>query len=527
MQTSRPWGLLGVAAGVAGLATSYLAAKALTIRDPPLVAAAELVVRFTPGAVVEWAIETLGPADKPVLMLLVVLVLLAGFVAAGWAWPRGWWRSVLVWVLLAGAGLLAVQLQRGAGMVDAVPIGVGLATSLLCQALLVRLAGPASPAGETAAETAGETEGHSSPEGRTGAAPGRRGLLAGLGATVVLAVAATTFGRVVGNRKRAIQESRRLVRIPGVTDRDPPPRARVDVPGVTSWQTPNEDFYRIDTTLAVPTIDPSQWRLRIHGMVEREVVLTYQQLIDMELTEAWITLNCVSNPVAGPLIGNAWWSGVLTERLLRMARPLPDADAVLQTSDDGWNCSTPLSAMTDVRDAMVAVAMNGEPLPLEHGFPARTIVPGLYGFTSACKWVVDWEVTRFVDVDAFWTQRGWAEQAPVRLGSRIDVPSAGDTVPAGSVRVGGMAWHQHVGISAVEVAVDGGDWQSAEVALPRTNDTWVQWAATVEVGPGDHVLRVRARDKRGEVQTGVRRDVVPDGATGWHEVGFSASDEDD
>jgi DMSO/TMAO reductase YedYZ molybdopterin-dependent catalytic subunit len=196
----------------------------------------------------------------------------------------------------------------------------------------------------------------------------------------------------------------------------------------------------------------------------------------------------------------------------------------LQTSHDGWTCGTPLVALTDARDAMLAVAMNGEPLPLEHGFPVRTIVPGLYGYVSACKWVVDLEVTRFDQIRAYWTARGWSEEGPVKIASRIDVPSSGDTVTAGALRVGGVAWAQHTGIESVEVALDGGEWQPAEVAHVPTTDTWVQWAATVAVEPGDHLVRVRAIDKGRNVQTGVERDVLPDGATGWHTVDFTAED---
>ena len=203
---------------------------------------------------------------------------------------------------------------------------------------------------------------------------------------------------------------------------------------------------------------------------------------------------------------------------------LDGADAVLQTSQDGWNCATPLEALTDDRDAMLALAMNGSPLPIEHGFPVRTVVPGLYGYVSATKWVVDMEVTRFADVDAYWTQRGWGERGPVKTASRIDVPRSGSTVVAGPVRVGGVAWHQHTGISAVEVSLDGGPWQPMELGRVPSADTWVQWGGTVDVGPGDHLMRVRATNADGVVQTPVERDVLPDGATGHDVVDFSAEE---
>ena len=283
--------------------------------------------------------------------------------------------------------------------------------------------------------------------------------------------------------------------------------------------TPNDAFYRIDTALAVPAVEPETWQLRIHGLVDRELVLTYQDLVDRELTEAWITLNCVSNEVGGDLIGNAWWSGVRIADLLRAAGVQEGADAVLQTSDDGWTCGTPLSALTDERNAMLAVAMNGRPLPIEHGFPVRTIVPGLYGYVSACKWVVDLKVTRFAEIEAYWTERGWSELGPVKIASRIDV--------AERTRIAGVAWAQGTGIEGVEVSIDGGDWVPASLARVPNVDTWVQWVLAVDLEPGEHVAQVRATDRDGLVQTGEEQDPVPDGATGWHTVTFTASEPDE
>jgi DMSO/TMAO reductase YedYZ molybdopterin-dependent catalytic subunit len=262
-------------------------------------------------------------------------------------------------------------------------------------------------------------------------------------------------------------------------------------------------------------------------MVDREVVVTYQQLIARETTEAWVTLNCVSNEVGGDLIGNAWWSGVRIAGLLELAGVQPGADAVLQTSSDGWTCGTPLSALTDPeRAAMLAVAMNGRPLPIDHGFPVRSIVPGLYGYVSACKWVVEMKVTRFADIEAYWTGKGWSERGPVKMSSRIDVPRDGTEVPAGIVTVAGVAWAQHTGIEGVEIALDGEAWRPARIAAVPNEDTWVQWAATVEVEPGDHTVKVRATDRTGLVQTGVVRDVLPDGATGWHTITFKTKEQE-
>lgn len=311
--------------------------------------------------------------------------------------------------------------------------------------------------------------------------------------------------------------------LPGARRPLPPAPAGASFDGIDGLAplfTPNDRFYRIDTALSAPTVSPNDWSLRIHGMVDRELTLSYQDLVDRELTEAWVTLCCVSNQVGGELIGNAWWSGVPVRELLAEAGVQDGADAVLQTSQDGWTCGTPLEALTDDRNALLAVAMNGKPLPVEHGFPVRTVVPGLYGYVSATKWLVDLRVTRFEDVDAYWTERGWSERGPVKTQSRIDVPRPGARVEAGRLRVGGSAWAQHTGIERVEVQLDGGPWRRALLGTVPNVDTWVQWRADLEVDPGTHTLAVRATDRSGYTQTAVQTDVVPDGATGWHTVEF-------
>jgi DMSO/TMAO reductase YedYZ molybdopterin-dependent catalytic subunit len=315
--------------------------------------------------------------------------------------------------------------------------------------------------------------------------------------TAVIAVALGAFGERFGRRRAVVEQTRRLLNLP-VSNPAPPAYVRTGVEGVRPWQTSNGAFYQIHTAIVVPAVEPQDWSLRIHGMVDREVTLSYQDLLDRELTETWITLNCVSNQVGGSLIGNAWWSGVKVSSLLEELGVSPEADAVKQTSHDGWTCGTPLAALTDPdRDAMLAIAMNGVPLPLDHGFPVRMIVPGLYGYVSATKWVVDLEVTRFQDFEAYWTGKGWGEQGPVKIGSRIEVPSNGGDLPVGSARVGGTAWAQHTGIAGVEVAVDGGAWQRVEIAGVPNDDTWVQWSATLELEEGDHEIRVRAIGKDG------------------------------
>jgi DMSO/TMAO reductase YedYZ molybdopterin-dependent catalytic subunit len=523
VRTSRgAWSLAGLVAGGAGLATSYFAAMALTIRESPVVAVAELVIRVTPGFLAERAIQVLGHWDKPVLLTVILLFLAAVFAYAGRLAARAWWCPLIVYGLLGAVGVLAVALQRGATSGSYVALAVGFVTWLVVLSLLTDplRRRDAARVRRAAAEDAGDDDAWTDAEEAEGAS--RRGFLIRTGLLAGAALVVAGFGRVVGVGRRHVEETRRLLKITGVTEPRIPAKARVGLEGITPWQTPNDDFYLIHTAIVVPTIEPRDWSLRIHGMVDRELVISYADLLEWERTEAWVTLNCVSNPVGGNLVGNAWWSGVRLQALLEEAGVQEGADAILQTSEDGWTCGTPLSAVLDGRDAMLAVAMNGRPLPIDHGFPVRTLVPGLYGFVSATKWVVDMEVTRFKDFEAYWTGKGWSEQAPVKIASRIDVPRSGVDVTAGKVQVGGVAWAQHTGIDAVEVSLDGGDWQGAAVSAPPTDDTWVQWAVTVDLGPGDHLLRVRATDKDGLVQTGVERDVVPDGATGWHTIDVTA-----
>ena len=256
----------------------------------------------------------------------------------------------------------------------------------------------------------------------------RRVFLVVAGAVAVASVGIGVAGRFVGAGRRHVETSRRLLRIPGVTRREAPAATSLGVRGIAPWQTPNEDFYLIDTTIAVPTIEPEDWSLRIHGLVDRELTLSYADLVARQMTESWVTLACVSNEVGGGLVGNARWSGVRIADLLADLGVSAEADCVLQTSHDGWSCATPLSTLTDDRDAMLAVAMNGRPLPIEHGFPVRTVVPGLYGYVSATKWVVDYEVSTFANAVGYWTTKGWSAEGPVKLASRIDVPRSGDDV---------------------------------------------------------------------------------------------------
>jgi DMSO/TMAO reductase YedYZ molybdopterin-dependent catalytic subunit len=502
--------LSGVIVGAVGLAISYLVAGLLRVRESPPVAVAEAIRDIAPQGMVEWAKNSFGTADKLVLVGGMFLFLALAFAGLGRLARDRWWLSVAGYTALAVVAGIALATRPTFVSNHLVPLFVGYVAWLIGLAVLSQ-----SLRRWEVVEESKDIDGDPTHS--------RRGVFVAAGAVGGVAVLSTILGRFAGNQRTAVERDRRLLRLE-VTKPSPPRGVKVDVDGVASWQTAAEDFYLIDTTiLSRPAIRPKDWQLRIHGDVENELVLTYDDLIERGITEDWITLNCVSNQVGGDLIGNAWWSGVKLSAILEEAGPAEGADAVLQTSDDGWTCGTPLEALQDDRNAMLAVSMNGEPLTVEHGFPVRTIVPGLYGYVSACKWVVDMEVTTFDAIDAYWTTRGWSEQGPVKIASRIDVPDSGADVRAGTLVCAGSAWKQHTGIEGVEVSLDGGAWTSATLARVPNNDTWVQWRVELEVDEGDHELRVRATDADGEEQTGVETDVLPNGATGWHSVEFSAS----
>jgi DMSO/TMAO reductase YedYZ molybdopterin-dependent catalytic subunit len=290
------------------------------------------------------------------------------------------------------------------------------------------------------------------------------------------------------------------------------------VRAVTPYVTSNDDFYRIDTSLYPPQVDPASWQLRIHGMVRNPITITWGELLERPMIERYVTLACVSNEVGGDLISNALWLGTPIKALLDEAQPLPDADQVVQRSVDGWTCGSPTAVLRDGRDALLAVGMNGRPLPVAHGFPVRMVVPGLYGYVSACKWITEIELSRFADFDAYWVPRGWSQQAPIKTESRIDTPRDGAKRPAGPVTVAGVAWAQHRGIAKVEVQVDGGEWMPATLAATVSSDTWRQWSVQWPATPGEHTIRVRATDTTGATQPGTPAPPAPNGATGWHSV---------
>jgi DMSO/TMAO reductase YedYZ molybdopterin-dependent catalytic subunit len=349
-----------------------------------------------------------------------------------------------------------------------------------------------------------------------------------VGFTAVGAAAGALLARIGGRAGKAVEQARATLRIPAAPAKlqaypaqaalPPDPANASAVKGFANpWRTPNGAFYRIDTALVVPAVDPGPWRLKIGGMVDRPVEFDLAQLMQRSVDHAWVSLTCVSNPVGGDLAGNALWTGTRIAPILAECGIQAGADAVLQTSDDGWTCATPLDVLTDDRNALLAYGMNGEPLPREHGFPLRMVVPGLYGYVSATKWLVELQVTRFDKVTAYWTERGWSEKGPIKLESRIDTPAGG--AEEGDVRVTGTAWFQHTGVSKVQVRVDEGEWHDAELGGQPTKDSWRLWSwVWPGATGGDHTLQCRAVDALGRTQTEEKADVVPDGATGWHTV---------
>jgi DMSO/TMAO reductase YedYZ molybdopterin-dependent catalytic subunit len=349
--------------------------------------------------------------------------------------------------------------------------------------------------------------------------PARRSFLTASLVTAGIAATAGLAGRLLAERS-SVATARNALKIPRPSVIAPslPPGVNLNIPGLTPFITSNTDFYRVDTAIVLPQVDPSTWQLRIHGMVNREITITFDELLRRPLIEDYVTLCCVSNPVSGPYIGNALWLGASLASLLREAGIKAGADQLFCTSVDGFTCGTPVQTVMDGRDALLAVAMNGQALPIAHGFPVRMVVPGLYGYVSATKWVTDINVTTFAGNYAYWIPQGWAQQAPIKTESRIDVPSGSSQIQAGRTAVAGVAWAQHKGIEAVEVRVDQGPWNQARLAAVPDIDTWRQWVWEWDATSGNHVIEARATDKIGYTQTAVQAQPEPNGASGYPSV---------
>jgi DMSO/TMAO reductase YedYZ molybdopterin-dependent catalytic subunit len=425
-------------------------------------------------------------------------------------------------IVLAGVvGCAAVLSRAGASLTDLVPTVVGT----VCGVVVLRLL------------TSGRfTDAPDAPQDpRDPEAPADmpdRGRRLSLVTLAFLAAGALTGvgGVVVARLKSSVAGDREAFALPtaAVTAPAVPPTVQPAGVALPSFVTDDDEFYRIDTALTVPQLSRADWQLRIHGMVDRELTYRFEDLKSFKAVEKLVTLTCVSNPVGGDLIGNAAWTGYLVRDLLAGAGVHADADMVLSTSIDGFTAGTPIDALTDGRDSLLAIGMNGRPLPVEHGYPARLVVPGLYGYVSATKWVVDLELTRFDKAEAYWTRLGWSARGPIKTESRVDVPRSGQEISLGATTFGGVAWAQHRGVRAVEVRIDGpggqGDWQQADLGASYSNDTWRLWSFGWRADrPGSYTITVRATDNTGAVQTAQIADPVPDGATGWHTVSFTVT----
>jgi DMSO/TMAO reductase YedYZ molybdopterin-dependent catalytic subunit len=561
LSPDRPPARPGLATGiVTGLITAAVAlgvgqlvAGITGPQGSPVIAVGGAAIDLTPPPLKNFAISTFGSNDKTALVT-GILVLLAVFAAAiGVAAFRRFSYGVAGLAVFTGIGLAAALTRPTSQPADVLPSLAGAAAGLITLNWLVRAAtadaAARRPRGEPAAPPGGQpaappddgrpaepapgaswvpgqpagahrkqpVSAHRDAADRPGS--GRRQFLVAGSVAVVAAGATGLVGRALAERT-SVSQARAAVRLPPPVQRAPALLTGTDlrIPGLSPFVTPNGSFYRVDTALVLPEVAPSSWQLRIHGMVAREITLSFRDLLKLPLLEDWITLCCVSNPVSGPYIGNAMWLGASLARLLRAAGIRAGAEQLLCTSVDGFTSGTPVQTVMDGRDALVAVAMNGAPLPVAHGFPARLVVPGLYGYVSACKWITDIKVTTFAGEYAYWAQRGWSQQAPIKTQSRIDVPNGSATVRAGRTAIAGVAWAQHKGIDAVEVRVDGGSWNRARLAAVPGIDTWRQWVWEWDATPGNHVIRARATDATGYTQTAALAPPEPNGATGYPTV---------
>jgi DMSO/TMAO reductase YedYZ molybdopterin-dependent catalytic subunit len=507
----------GLAAAL-GIAIAELMAG-LVLGAPSLVIAiGDLVIENQPPGAKELIVELFGTNNKLALNVGIVLaaVLVAGLL--GVAGRRRWAVPVAGFSVAGMVGLVAALAQSLTDPILAVlTVVVAIAAALVALRLLLRATGP-----------------RWAPPVATGIVPGsaasvvetmpdwdrRRFLQIGGGVAIGSLVIGVVGRNLLDHSPAGAAEGAAL---PVASGPQPalPAGASLDVAGISPIVTPNDAFYRIDTALITPRVNVDDWQLTVRGLVDREVRLSYQQLSELPLFEQFVTIACVSNEVGGKLIGNALWTGVDLREVLDMAGVQPEATQVVGRSVDGFTAGFPTAwAMDPERRPMIALGMNGEPLPVDHGYPARLIIPGLYGYVSATKWLSEIELTTWEAFDGYWIPRGWAKEAPILTQSRIDVPRNGSTVEAGgSVAIAGVAWAPDRGVRAVEVAIDDGAWQPAELSEPLSDATWVQWKLPwIATGSGSHTIRVRATDGEGDVQTEDVTSPAPDGARGHHSI---------
>ncbi|CDO33774.1 molybdopterin-dependent oxidoreductase [Mycolicibacterium porcinum] len=503
----------GVAAAAVSLGVAALVAIPFPPHADPRGAIGSAIVDLTPGPVKEFVIQALGGLDK-LFLAVVVLVVIAAIAALAASYETR--RRPVGSAIFVAAGLLgcaAVLTRPGATAPDIVPTVVGTAAGVAVLRLLALRLWPAPEPADTD-DGAGDDIDVSR---RTWLATG--GLL-GFG------VASGLLGVVIDRLTSSVAAERDTLAIPRPRVPAPPIPAGAQPKGVAlpSFLTDAADFYRVDIALSVPQLSRDEWRLRIHGMVDREISYSFADLDRFEVIEKAVTLTCVSNPVGGEYISTGMWTGYRLADLLAAAGVSPDADMLLSKSVDGFTVGTPVEAIADGRDAMLAIGLNGKPLPVAHGYPARLVVAGLYGYVSATKWVTDLELTRFDRAQAYWTRQGWAPRGPIKTESRIDVPKRGQQVRVGPTTFGGIAWAQNRGVRAVEVRIDDGPWQRAQLGDAYSDETWRLWSFRWQSSsPGEHTITVRATDNTGTVQTSDQASTVPDGATGWHSVNFTVA----
>jgi DMSO/TMAO reductase YedYZ molybdopterin-dependent catalytic subunit len=541
-------GLAGLLAAAVALGVAQLVAGLTGPQGSPVVAVGGVAINLTPVPVKDFVIAHVGTHDKQVLVAGILVILAAFAALIGVLARRREAYGVAGLAVFAGLGVAAAVTRPDAALADALPAIAGTVVAAFVLLALVRAApgtpaaarrrgwlapGPRPPrsgdpdaaAADPAIPGPAGVDPASpgldpSPVARRGSGrsrlPGRRRFLA-LGAGAAGLAAASAAGGALLQRRFSIAALRSAVRLPAPVRPAPPVPAgtELDVPGITPFLTSSSSFYRVDTDIVLPQVSPDQWVLRVHGMVSRPLEISFDELLRRPLTEADITLACVSNEVGGHLAGNARWLGAGLARLLREAGVRSGADQILSTSTEGMTISTPVAAVIDDPDAMIAVGMNGQPLPVAHGFPARMMVPGLYGYVSGTKWVTDLKLTTFASEQAYWTQRGYTARAPIKTFSRIDVPRPLQQIKAGATTIAGIAWAPHRGIDAVEVQIDSGPWQQARLAAVPSIDTWRQWSLPWDAPSGLHQLQVRATDGTGATQTSARVGPFPNGATGW------------
>ncbi len=508
----QPWplaALAGLLAAAVALGVAELVAGLVGPRSSPVIAVGDAAIALVPESVKAFAIRTFGEDDKVALVVGTLLVVAAYAVLVGLVGLRNRRLGVLGVLLFGAVGVLAALTRPAGDALDALP---SLAAAAAGSAALLALL---APLGRQEPDTAPERPGEAKLVDR------RRFFVTG--AVALGAAAVTGGGGRLLQRRTEVTSLRAGVELPVPASPAAalPPGADLaaEVEGLTPLVTRNGDFYRIDTALIAPRIRPADYRLELAGMFDSPRSYTLADLLGRpDVIERDITLTCVSNEVGGVLAGSARWLGVPLAALLRENGIRPGSDQLLCRSEDGMTIGAPTRSALEVEDAMLAFGMNGEPLPVVHGFPVRMIIPGLYGYVSACKWLTRIEATTFDAVDAFWIERDWAVEGPIRIASRIDTPEMLREFPAGRRAIAGVAWAQTRGIAAVEVRVDDEDWVEARLSPAIDADVWRQWVLPYDFAPGRHVLTVRATSTDGEVQTEQRAAPFPAGASGWHSI---------